>query len=652
MPRACASAPAAEPPAARPRRAGELAAGYAAHLAARGRGCRSYRDAASRFLGRWPNPQTWAEQPLPLRLAADSATRPLVTHLMLAGALRPGYDYLAHRRIPGLLEQAQHGPLAGDLARYGAAAVACDYTAHVIRRSSERVVARLLIQTGRALELLSVSDLDELRAAFRDRADARGKDWSTDRHLVFATHTVLYHLGILASPPGDPRRAAGLAGYLAVAPAELREPISAYCAQAAATKAPATVKGIAGRLAGFGRFLATLTPPVDSLAELERTDHIEPWLAAVADARRADGTPISLGERRNRIITVSRFLADVTEWDWPCAPARRLLFARDVPRPTRPLPRYLPPDADRRLAAELELAASAPESTADARLRADALLLARATGLRIGELRDLELDCVHELAGHGAWLKVPLGKLASERMVPLDDPAVALVDRIAGHRTPGRPLPHPRTGQPVEFLLVYQGRRVSAQALRDQLARAGQAAGLGRVVPHELRHTYATALVNAGVSLQALMELLGHTSAAMSLRYGRLFDSTVRAEYERALAQAKARLGPMAPAASAPLPLVKITANHSDWRDAPAIKARLAGGFCVRAPAQGACPYANICEHCPNFRTDSGFLAVLGAQRADAERLAADADQRGWADEATRHRRLITRLDTLMNQAQ
>ena len=40
---------------------------------------------------------------------------------------------------------------------------------------------------------------------------------------------------------------------------------------------------------------------------------------------------------------------------------------------------------------------------------------------------------------------------------------------------------------------------------------------------------------NAGVSLQSLMALLGHVSAEMSLRYGRLFDSTVRAEYEQCL---------------------------------------------------------------------------------------------------------------------
>ncbi len=77
----------------------------------------------------------------------------------------------------------------------------------------------------------------------------------------------------------------------------------------------------------------------------------------------------------------------------------------------------------------------------------------------------------------------------------------------------------------------------------------------------------------------------------------------------------------------------------------------MAGGYCLRTPAQGACPYTNICEHCPNFRTDATFLAVLGAQRADAAALAADAETRGWTDEASRHRNLVQRLDELMSKA-
>ena len=374
-----------------------------------------------------------------------------------------------------------------------------------------------------------------------------------------------------------------------------------------------------------------------SLAQLDRRRHIETYLTAVGEARSSrDGGPISASERRGRVLAVNTLLNNVTEWGWPEAPSRRLLFRSDTPRIPRPLPRYLPPDADRRLAEALEHSENI--------LAASALLLQRACGLRIGELVDLELDCVHDVPGQGSWLKVPLGKLDTERMVPLDEETLKLVDRIAAHRSPGRPIPHPRSGRMVEFLLTHHGRRLSQNGLRDELTRAAGEAGIDHATPHQLRHTYATALVNAGVSLQSLMALLGHTSAEMSLRYGRLFDETVRTEYERALVLAKEQLGAVMPP-SVPVQL------QTDWREAPAIKARLAGGYCVRSEAQGACAYANICEHCPNFRSDASHLAVLAAQRVDAEALAADADRRGWVTEADRHRRLVERLDVLMGRA-
>ena len=325
-----------------------------------------------------------------------------------------------------------------------------------------------------------------------------------------------------------------------------------------------------------------------------------------------------------------------TGWE---APARKLVFRSDMVRLPRTLPRYLPVDADRRLSEALE--------RSEHRLAADALLLQRACGLRIGELLDLELDCVHEIPGNGAWLKVPLGKLDTERMVPLDDETVALLDRIVATRTEGRPLAHPRTGRLVQFLFTHHGRRLGQAALRFELDRAAKEAGLGHVTSHQLRHTFATAMVNAGVSLQSLMALLGHVSAEMSLRYGRLFDQTVRAEYERALELAKARIGPL-PDNKRRIPL----RADGDWRDEPAIKSRLAGGYCLRAPAQGACPYANICEHCPSFRTDAASVSVLAAQRVDAEALAQDAEARGWIEEADRHRRLIARLDALLGEAE
>jgi hypothetical protein len=118
----------------------------------------------------------------------------------------------------------------------------------------------------------------------------------------------------------------------------------------------------------------------------------------------------------------------------------------------------------------------------------------------------------------------------------------------------------------------------------------------------------------------------------------------------RALTAAKAHLGSLPAEPPAGRTLLPILAD--DWKEAPAVKARLAGGFCVRAQVQGPCTYANICEHCPNFRTDASYLPVLAAQRADAETLARDAEARGWGSEAERHRRLIERLDTHIRQVQ
>ena len=581
----------------------------------------------------------------PPRLAGTRPQlQPLLNFLMLHGHLRPGYDYLLERKLTVILREAAASPLGPDLKRFLAGAEALGYSVRPRTGMASEVAIRMLIQTGRALAELTDADFDEFRAGDHRAGSAAGP-------------------GPQALPPrplrlpgGDlpPRRPAepvpkrstlgrwSWERHLDGVSPQVRRPMTAYLERLQGTHARSSVQGTASELAHFGRFLARHDPGLSSLALLDRQRHIEPYLNEVAVAvNHRTGQPIAASTAKARIQSVGSFLDAIAEWGWPEAPARRLVFPRDAPKLPHPLPRYLPPDQERALLAALEASPN--------RLYADALLLLRATGMRIGELTDLELDCVHEVPGSGAWLKIPLGKLLTERMVPIDEETVEILDRIVAHRSPGRPLRHPRTGKLADFLLTHQGRRVSADTLRDELHRAAAEAGLDGVVPHQLRHTYATALVNAGCSLQALMALLGHVSAEMSLRYGRLFDATVRDEYTRALALAKAQLGPVLPGERTQLPLAAITGGN--WRDAPLIKARLAGGYCLRTAAQGPCAYANICEHCPNFRSEASFLPVLQLQRADAEALAADAAARGWGEEAARHRRLIERLDLLITQA-
>jgi len=622
-----------------PQVAAELYDGYLEWLADRGVGNRTFDSYARRFFARFPHPQDFASLPLAERQAISvPPTQPLLNFLMLHGHLRPGYDYLIDRKLSTISRDAQKSPLGADLDRFLTGAEDLGYAPGARKAMASLAAIRMLIETARALQDLGEQEFSDFEAALGEREARSGRIFQHYRTALFASRAVIYHLG--GAVEVTHQRGFGtwsLRRQLEGVEAQIVAPMVAYLERLGATLSRSTVQSAAQDLALFGRFLACRDPGLSSLAQLDRRRHIEPYLNEVARAvNHRTGQPISAATAKQRIQAIGRFFDAMAEWGWEEAPQRRLIFSRDAPRLPHPLPRYLPPDEERALLRALE---DSPN-----RLYADALLLLRATGMRIGELCDLELDCVHEIPGQGAWIKVPLGKLTTERMVPIDDETVELLDCIAANRSPGRPLRHPRTGALVEFLLTQRGRRVSANTLRSELRRAAAEAGLEGAVPHQLRHTYATALVNAGCSLQALMALLGHVSAQMSLRYGRLFDKTVRENYERALAQAKASLGPVLPEATP-------VAIETDWRKAPLIKARLAGGYCLRTQAQGSCPYANICEHCPNFRSEKSFLPVLRLQRVDAEALVADAEARGWGEEAARHRRLIERIDALIANA-
>src|SRR6476660_8179483 len=102
-------------------------------------------------------------------------------------------------------------------------------------------------------------------------------------------------------------------------------------------------------------------------------------------------------------------------------------------------------------------------------------------------------------------------------MVPLSATTVAVLDEWVTLRGTHRPLPHPRTGVLTDFLFTQHGRRLGYTRLRNGLLTAAESARVRRpdggvlmVTPHQLRHTWATELANAGMSLQALMALLGH----------------------------------------------------------------------------------------------------------------------------------------------
>ena len=92
-----------------------LAEHYSAQLGCAGRARDDYMSAARKFLLRWPDPQSWADEPLEYRLGEGPYVRPFLLFLMLQGCLHPGYDYLVSRKLVNFWREAAAGPLGPDL---------------------------------------------------------------------------------------------------------------------------------------------------------------------------------------------------------------------------------------------------------------------------------------------------------------------------------------------------------------------------------------------------------------------------------------------------------------------------------------------------------------------------------------------------------
>ena len=125
------------------------------------------------------------------------------------------------------------------------------------------------------------------------------------------------------------------------------------------------------------------------------------------------------------------------------------------------------------------------------------------------------------------------------------------------------------------------------------------------VVPHQLRHSLATRLINQGVPQHVIQRLLGHASPGMTAVYARLHDSTLREEMERYWknrVDVEGRLLGFDPEA---------TTADAEWLKHNLGRAAdsLPNGYCGRPPRQ-ECPHPNACLTCPDFQTTVQFLPV------------------------------------------
>jgi integrase len=145
------------------------------------------------------------------------------------------------------------------------------------------------------------------------------------------------------------------------------------------------------------------------------------------------------------------------------------------------------------------------------RTAANAILLLMLTGARRNEVTQAKWE-------HVLWnerkLLVPLSKSGKPRWIALSTSAMSLLDSIPKLGGCDHIFPSPITGRPCPSLW-FPWRRIRARA------------GLQDVRLHDLRHSFASFLVNEGVSLYVVQALLGHANARTTQRYAHLASDTL-----------------------------------------------------------------------------------------------------------------------------
>ena len=276
-------------------------------------------------------------------------------------------------------------------------------------------------------------------------------------------------------------------------------------------QSPHTVRSYAKDLSDLLAFLSGDDDPSANLP-LETIDAraIRAW---VADMHARGLSPATVGRRLSAARALFRWLGrEGLVLENPAATVKN-------PKRSERLPERL--DVE-----DVQAVLEAPDPATPAGLRDRALLeLTYACGLRVSELVGLDLD---DVAFADRTARV-LGKGRKERIVPFGRKAAAAVKAYLAAFAELRD----RSGEEALFL-NQRGGRLTDRSVRRILDAAVERAALVRGVhPHLLRHSFATHLLESGMDLRAIQELLGHARLSTTQRYTRVSLERIIEVYDR-----------------------------------------------------------------------------------------------------------------------
>jgi integrase/recombinase XerD len=164
------------------------------------------------------------------------------------------------------------------------------------------------------------------------------------------------------------------------------------------------------------------------------------------------------------------------------------------------------------------------DAVSSVRDRALIMLLLR-TGMRIGELLEVKVDDI-VLHDQKILLYVGAKNYEGREVYYSADAEQALKQWLRTRDKTRRYLFYGRSDKPLNYVSAWNAMRKTLE--RADLLDKGYS-------PHSLRHTFATDMINAGMRVEVLQQILGHQDIEMTLRYARLSDKRREEDYYRAM---------------------------------------------------------------------------------------------------------------------
>jgi integrase len=378
----------------------------------------------------------------------------VVMWMIAAGHVRPTPEFLVRGYQPlGKVAAWVHG---GFHERFMQVAASIGFTAKVAELQWW-AVSKVAAVAGVAPGKLTRAKFDAASSRLLDATLQAGPP-SAHRCLstrLYGAEATLYHASVIDGAPRKraPNQSAVRQQEWASVPARLAETLQGYVEQMRVTLRPGSMPHIERTLREFALWLRDQAPEVTAVRELRRV-HIERYKRHVAQKPNRRGGRLSKRTIAGELSTLRICLERLAEWDGEDAPARTLMFPGDVPKLDDPLPRFIDDGAAKKL-----IQAARASDDPFARLAVE--FLAR-TGLRRGEFLDLKIDSVVQI-GAAYWLHVPLGKLRTDRYIPLHPQLKELLDEWVCRRPAGLREP---------WLFMDHGRRLGPESVRKQSRRS------------------------------------------------------------------------------------------------------------------------------------------------------------------------------------